>query len=126
MAESRLDTKVYSLAKLLYPVGNHVPEAESLPKSPVRFGVFEVDLEARELRKHGIKVKLQQQPFDVLLLLLQSHGQVVTRDTLQKRIWSTDTFVDFDRGLNKAINRIPEALGDLAGKPRSVQRSPRW
>ena len=90
-----------------------MPEAEPHAKVPIRFGVFEVDLEARELRKQGTKVKLQQQPFDVLLLLLQSQGQVVTRDTLQKRIWSTDTFVDFDRGLNKAINRIREAFGRL-------------
>ena len=102
-----------------------MPAAESSPKLPIRFGIFEVDLEARELRKHGIKVKLQQQPFEVLLLLLQSPGQVVTRDTLQKRIWSTDTFVDFDRGLNKAINRIREALGDLAGTPRFVETMPR-
>jgi Tol biopolymer transport system component/DNA-binding winged helix-turn-helix (wHTH) protein len=110
--------------RLLYSVG-HVPAAEPLPKLPIRFGVFEVDLEARELRKHGIKVKLQQQPFEVLLLLLQSPGLVVTRDTLQKRIWSTDTFVDFDRGLNKAINRIREALGDLAGTPRFIETLPR-
>jgi transposase len=71
----------------------------------IRFGVFEADLEAGELRKQGLKIKLQEQPFQILTLLLARPGQVVTRDELQKTLWSTDTFVDFDRGLNKAINR---------------------
>lgn len=99
--------------------------AETADHTPIRFGVFEVDIEAREVRKHGVKVKLQQQPFEVLILLLQSPGQVVTRDTLQKKLWPTDTFVDFDRGLNKAINRIRETLGDLASTPRFIETLPR-
>jgi Tol biopolymer transport system component len=102
-----------------------MPEAETSPNLPIRFGNFEVDIEARELRKHGLKLKLQQQPFEVLMLLLERPGQVVSRDALQKRIWSTDTFVDFDRGLNKAINRIREVLGDLAGTPRFIETLPR-
>jgi DNA-binding winged helix-turn-helix (wHTH) protein len=115
---------LFSAEGLVYPVG-YVANPYAAPNSPIRFGVFEVDVQARELRKHGLKVKLQQQPFEVLVLLLESPGQVVTRDMLQKRIWSTDTFVDFDRGLNKSINRIREALGDLAGTPRFIETMPR-
>jgi DNA-binding winged helix-turn-helix (wHTH) protein len=89
--------------------------------SPIRFGLFEVDLKARELRKRGIKVKLQDQPFEVLAALLERPGQLVTREQLQARIWAGNTFVDFDRGLNKAINRIREALGDFAATPRFIE-----
>jgi DNA-binding winged helix-turn-helix (wHTH) protein/Tol biopolymer transport system component len=90
-------------------------------QSPIRFGSFEVDLKARELRKRGIKVKLQDQPFEVLAALLEHPGQLVTREQLQARIWAGNTFVDFDRGLNKAINRIREALGDFAATPRFIE-----
>src|SRR5579864_6423497 len=93
--------------------------------TPIRFGLFEVDINAREVRKRGVKVKLQQQPFEVLMLLLQSPGEIVTRDMLQQKLWSADTFVDFDRGLNKAINRIRETLGDLASTPRFIETLPR-
>lgn len=88
---------------------------------PIRFGYFEVDLKARELRRRGIKVRLQDQPFEVLAALLERPGQLVTREQLQARIWAADTFVDFDRGLNKAINRIREALGDFAATPRFIE-----
>jgi DNA-binding winged helix-turn-helix (wHTH) protein len=91
------------------------------PPSPIRFGFFEVDIEARELRKRGIKIKLQDQPFEVLAALLERPGQLVTREQLQARIWAGNTFVDFDRGLNKAINRIREALGDFAATPRFIE-----
>lgn len=91
------------------------------PQSPIRFGLFEVDLKARELRKRGIKVRLQDQPFEVLAALLERPGQLVTREQLKDRIWAGNTFVDFDRGLNKAINRIREALGDLAATPRFIE-----
>ena len=90
-------------------------------QSPIRFGIFEVDLKARELRKRGIKIRLQDQPFEVLAALLEHPGQLVTREQLQARIWAGNTFVDFDRGLNKAINRIREALGDLAATPRFIE-----
>jgi TolB-like protein/DNA-binding winged helix-turn-helix (wHTH) protein/Flp pilus assembly protein TadD len=85
------------------------------------FGVFELDLRAGELRKRGLRVRLQQQPFQVLAMLLEHPGQVVGREELQKKLWPADTFVDFDHGLNKAINKIREALGDSAESPRFVE-----
>jgi DNA-binding winged helix-turn-helix (wHTH) protein len=90
-------------------------------RSPIRFGLFEVDLQARELRKRGVQIKLQDQPFEVLAALLECPGQLVTREQLQARIWAGNTFVDFDRGLNKAINRIREALGDFAATPHFIE-----
>ena len=93
--------------------------------SSIRFGVFEVDLEAGELRKRGLRIKLPDQPFQVLAMLLERPGQVVTRDDLQGRLWAADTFVDFDRGLNKAINRLREALGDVADDPRFIETLPK-
>ena len=83
--------------------------------------MFEVDLRTRELRKNGLKIKLQEQPFQMLEMLLRRPGDVVTREELQKAVWPADTFVDFDRGLNKAINKIREALGDSADNPRFVE-----
>src|ERR1700728_175305 len=94
---------------------NHQPDGR------LRFGVFEVDLRAGELRKHGLRIRLQEQPFRVLAMLLQRAGQVVTREELQKKLWTADTFVDFDHGLNKAVNKIREALGDSAESPRFVE-----
>jgi TolB-like protein/DNA-binding winged helix-turn-helix (wHTH) protein/Flp pilus assembly protein TadD len=85
------------------------------------FGVFELDLRTAELRKRGIRVRLQEQPFQVLSMLLEHAGEVVTREELQKRLWPADTFVDFDHGLNKAINKLREALGDSAESPRFVE-----
>ncbi len=87
----------------------------------LRFGVFELDLRAGELRKRGIRVRLQDQPFQALVMLLEHPGEVVTREELQKLLWPADTFVDFDHGLNKAINKIREALGDSAESPRFVE-----
>jgi TolB-like protein/DNA-binding winged helix-turn-helix (wHTH) protein/tetratricopeptide (TPR) repeat protein len=87
----------------------------------LRFGVFELDLRAGELRKHGLRVRLQEQPFQVLAALLEHPGEVVTREELQKKLWSADIFVDFDHGLNKAINKVREALGDSAESPRFVE-----
>ena len=90
----------------------------------VRFGTFEVDLQAGELRKSGVKLKLTGQPFQVLTILLERPGEVVTREELQKRLWP-DTFVDVDHNLNTAINRIREVLGDSAESPRFVETLPR-
>ena len=87
----------------------------------LRFGVFELDLRAGELRKHGLRVRLQEQPFRVLAMLVEHPGEVVTREELKKRLWPADTFVDFDHGLNKAINKLREALGDSAENPRFVE-----
>ncbi len=87
----------------------------------LRFAVFEVDLDAGELRKNGARIRLQEQPFQVLTALLQNAGQVVTRDHLREKIWPADTFVDFDHSLNTAVNKIREALGDSASSPRFVE-----
>jgi DNA-binding winged helix-turn-helix (wHTH) protein len=96
-----------------------MPESGTLVR--LRFGVFEVDLRTRELRKHGVKVRLQEQPFQVLAMLLERSGEVVTREELRSRLWSADTFVDFDHGVNKAINRIRDAIGDSATSPRFIE-----
>jgi TolB-like protein/DNA-binding winged helix-turn-helix (wHTH) protein/Flp pilus assembly protein TadD len=96
-------------------------QVEEHPHRRLRFGVFELDLRAGELRKHGLRVRLQEQPVRVLATLLAHAGEVVSRDELQKELWSADTFVDFDHGLNKAINKIREALGDSADSPRFVE-----
>src|ERR1041384_7968853 len=94
---------------------------ESQFRARVRFGVFEADLRTGELRKHGSRIRLQQQPFQVLALLLERRGETVTRDELRDRLWAADTFVDFDHGLNKAINKIRDTLGDSATSPRFVE-----
>ena len=86
-----------------------------------RFGVFELDLSAGELRKSGVKLRLQGQPFQVLAVLLGRAGEVVTREELQQKLWPSDTFVDFDHSLNTAINKVREALGDSASSPRYVE-----
>jgi Tol biopolymer transport system component/DNA-binding winged helix-turn-helix (wHTH) protein len=96
-------------------------ESSARPPRLIRFGVFEVDPEAGELRKQGLKIKLQEQPFQVLALLLEQPGRVVTRDELQNKLWSTETFVDFEHGVNTAISKIREALGDSAENPRFVE-----
>ncbi len=90
----------------------------------VRFGAFEVDLRAGELRKDGARLKLTGQPFQVLTILLEQPGEVVTREELQKRLWP-DTFVDVDHNLNTAINKIREVLADSAESPRFVETLPR-
>jgi TolB-like protein/DNA-binding winged helix-turn-helix (wHTH) protein/Tfp pilus assembly protein PilF len=90
----------------------------------IRFGIFEVNLDSGELRKRGVKVKLQEQPLQALLTLLERPGEVTKREDLQKRLWPTDTFGDFDRGLNRAINRLRIALGDDADNPKFVETMP--
>src|SRR2546430_11414540 len=89
------------------------------------FGVFELDLRAAELRKRGVRIKLQEQPFQILCLLLDHSGQVVTRDELRHKLWPAHTFVDFDRSLNKAMTKLRSALGDSAESPRYVETIPR-
>src|SRR5215204_802927 len=91
----------------------------------VRFGAFEVDFQEGELRNRGLKVKLRDQSFQILALLLERRGQLVTREQLQGRLWAADTFVDFDRGLNKAINRLRDALGDSAESPTFIETLPK-
>ncbi|HEY1263822.1 MAG TPA: winged helix-turn-helix domain-containing protein [Terriglobales bacterium] len=87
----------------------------------LRFGAFEADLTAGELRKNGARLRLQEQPFQLLALLLQRPGEVVTREEVRQRLWSSDTFVDFDHSLNTAVNKIREALGDSASHPRFLE-----
>src|SRR5262245_19169442 len=87
----------------------------------IRFDVFELDLRTGELRKRGVKIRLQEQPFLILRALLENPGQIVTREELKKKIWPEDTFVDFDHGLHAAVNRLREALNDSADNPRFVE-----
>ncbi len=94
---------------------------ETGPGSIIQFGIFAADLLAGELRRSGSKVRLQDQPFQVLTLLLERPGQLVTREELHARLWPADTFVDFDHGLNAAIKRLRDALGDSAENPRFVE-----
>src|SRR5262249_35285764 len=91
----------------------------------VRFGVFEVDLRSREVRREGRKVALQEKPFQVLAMLLDHPGEVVTRDELQQQLWSGAVFVDFERGLNTAIKKVRLALDDTAENPRFVETLPK-
>jgi len=94
-------------------------------RSPISFSVFELDSCARELRKRGVRVKLQQQPLQILQALLERPGEVITRQELQRKIWPSDTFVDFDHGLYNAIKKLREALGDTAGTPRFIETLPK-
>ena len=96
------------------------PDASSARKS-TRFGIFEADFVSGELRKNGIRIRLQEQPFQVLAMLLARPGEMVTREQLRARLWPADTFVDFDHSLNTAVNKLREALGDSAANPRFVQ-----
>src|SRR5205807_9030498 len=91
----------------------------------LRFGVFEVDVRAGEVRKQGARIKLQEQPFHVLTVLLRRPGEVVTREELPSQNWSADTFVDFDNSLNTAIDKLREALGDSTDNPRFIETLPR-
>ncbi len=86
-----------------------------------RFGVFEADARSGELRKSGVRLRLQEQPFQVLLALLERPGEVVTRDDLRQKLWPDGTFVDFDHSLNSIVNKLREALGDSAANPRFVE-----
>ena len=104
-------------------------EVSTVPDSQfsaiLRFDVFEIDLPAGELRKEGRRIKVQEQPFHVLSVLLQHAGQVVTREELRTRLWPADTFVDFDQSLNKAVKRLRESLNDPADHPRFIETLPR-
>lgn len=96
-----------------------MPDAQA--PAIVRFDIFEIDLQAGELRKEGRKVRVQEQPFRVLSFLVERAGQVVTREELRDKLWPADTFVDFDHGVNSAVARLREALGDSAEKPRFIE-----
>ena len=91
------------------------------PSQTLRFGAFEVDLRRGELRKKGIKVRLQEKPFQILALLLEHAGEVVTREELRKKLWPSDVIVDFDHSLGTAIGKLRQSLGDTAQNPRFVE-----
>src|SRR5688572_9941979 len=93
----------------------------SVPTDSIRFGLFEFDPQSGELRKQGIKIRLQGQPVEILSMLLARPGQLVTREELEKKLWSADTFVDFERSLNAAMKRLRAALGDSAETPRFIE-----
>src|SRR5215831_9650848 len=97
-----------------------MPASASSPEH-VQFGVFELDVQNAELRKSGLKVKLQEQPLKILQTLLEKHGQIVTREELRGRIWPANTFVEFDQGLYNAMARLRDALGDASDNPRFIQ-----
>src|SRR5271167_511277 len=90
----------------------------------IHFGVYELDRDAMLLRKHGVPIRLQEQPFRVLAMLAERPGEIITREELQERIWG-NTFVDFEHSLNKAVNKVQEALNDDAGTPQYVETIPR-
>ena len=92
-----------------------------LDRRPLRFGVFELDPLSGELRKHGVRVRLQDQPLKLLLCLIESPGEICTREDLIRAIWPDGTFVDYERGLNVAITRLRQVLGDSADSPRYIE-----
>lgn len=89
-------------------------ESQSRPRRVVEFGVFRADLESGELFKDGLRIRLPEQPFRLLAILLESPGEIVSRDELRRRLWPEDTHVDFDRSLNTAASKLRDALGEAA------------
>jgi len=100
-------------------------QATPPPARVLRFGIFELDTQSGELRRHGLKIRLPEQAFQILQLLLDRPGDVVTREELRRRLWTSDTSVDFDVGLNSAIRKLRDALDDSAENPRFVETLPR-
>jgi TolB-like protein/DNA-binding winged helix-turn-helix (wHTH) protein/Tfp pilus assembly protein PilF len=117
--ESTINVRLHAVA-IANAVGASVPSSRL-----IRFGLFELDLRSGELRKQGGKIRLEGQPVDVLICLLESPGELVTREELHRRLWSADTFVNFEHGLNAAVKRLRQALNDSAGNPRFVETLPR-
>lgn len=109
----------------LATIQREVPTHTPVQLQKARFGAFEIDLRTGELRRHGIKIRLQDQPFQVLRLLLERRGEIVTREELRSSLWPENTFIDFDVGLNTAIKRLREALGDSAGNSLFIETLPR-
>jgi cholera toxin transcriptional activator len=112
---------VLHYASLVVHQSSQMPAFQGNSSRIARFGVFELDLAAGELRKNGAKLRLQEQPFQVLALLLERAGDVVTREELRQKLWPADTFVDFDHSLNTAVNKLRETLGDSASSPRFIE-----
>src|SRR5258706_7305145 len=110
---------------LAFAPADNTMKQSAIPANSVRFGVYEFDLRSGELRKHGIRIKLQEQPCQILAILLEHRGEMVAREELQRRLWPSDTFVDFDHSLNTAVMRLREALNDSSGNPRFIETLPR-
>src|SRR6476661_4728324 len=110
-----------SVRVLHSPRSGHAMSQLATPRRILCFGSFEVDLASRELRRQGLKISLQDQPFRLLALLLERAGEVVTREELRDKLWPADTNVDFDHSLNTAVRKLREALGDSAEAPRYVE-----
>jgi DNA-binding winged helix-turn-helix (wHTH) protein len=91
----------------------------------ISFSVFEIDIETRELRRRGIKVRLSEQAFSLLTTLIETPGSVVSREVIQQKLWAKDTFVDFDIGINKAVSHLRAALADRANNPQFIETVPR-
>src|SRR5437588_463626 len=100
-------------------------ESHSDSPSRLRFGAFDADLRSGELRRNGVKVRLQEQPFQILALLVERPGEVVTREELRKRLWPGGIFVDFENGLNIAVKKLRGALGDEADTPSYIETLPK-
>ena len=96
-----------------------MPAKEQQPT--FQFGSFDLNLHTRELRKHGVKLRLQQQPYQILTLLLERAGEIVTRDDIQKRLWPDNTYVDFENAINSAVRKLRDALGDSPTHPRYIE-----
>ena len=107
------------------PAPSSPPEPSAQSTRVVRFGVFEVDLRSAELRKQGVRIRLPGQSFQVLEALLLRPGELVTREELKQKLWPSDSFGDFEHGLNAAVNRVRDALGDSSDNPRFVETLPR-
>src|SRR5260370_9565268 len=101
------------------------PPTKTASRRRSRFGIFEADLSAGELRKGGSRIRPQEQPFQILAMLLERPGQVITREELRAKLWPGDTFVDFEHGVNSGVARLREALGDSADSPRYIETLPR-
>src|SRR5580700_11693614 len=100
-------------------------QASNPPPRLIRFGIFEADLTAGELRRGGSRIRLQEQPFQILAMLLERPGEIITREDLRSRLWPGDTFVDFEHGVNSGVARLRDALGDSADSPRYIETLPR-
>src|SRR6185503_20306663 len=98
---------------------------DSTPRGSIRFGAFELDPTSGELLKRGVRFRLRDKPLQVLLALLERPGETVTRKELQERLWPGGTFVEFENGLNNAVSRLRDALGDSADNPRYIETLPR-
>src|SRR5215469_9915983 len=105
--------------------GNPTIRESAQPVRSVRFGTFEANLPGGELRKRGIRLKLHDQPFEVLAMLIARPGELITREEIQQQLWPSGTFVDFENGLNSAVNRLRDALGDSADAPKFIETVPR-